>query len=155
MWTPGTRPNWDALSADMHVLDNSDPDSLLSLSKFNFPYPFTPSPIPACELIQAHARRVDADGTVVHSAATGNYNKPIPSVARKGWPKKSKIAPGEVYTSGVILSSVQKGAATKICYVAVLQSGHGPPVPVVSVREFNDWHVVNTIEKMYKFLLVL
>ena len=129
----------------------SDPDNLTSLSVFTFPYPFLPSPIPPCELTLAHARRVDADGTVVYAAATGSYNRPLPHACKKGWNKNG--VEGEVYTQGVILSPIQKGEATKITYVAILQSGHGPPVPVVSVREFNDWHVVNTCESMYKFLV--
>lgn len=151
LWDMSNRHKWDALSTEIKIIERDvDSDAVMSLSLYHFPYPFLPSPIPACELTMAHTRRVDADGTIVHASSSGNYSRKLPAGAKNGWPKKREV--GEVFTSGLILAPMKKGAATKLTYVCVMQGGNGPPVPVVSQREYNDWHVVNTMERIYAHL---
>ena len=61
-------------------------------------------------------------------------------------------ARAEVYCSGWTLSPHRKGAATRLSFVTCIQSGHGPAVPVVCHRMFNDHHAIKQMENLMDWL---
>lgn len=145
---PLSRAQWDLLSADMQVLKTMhDGDAMVTQSFYDFRFPFHPSPIPTTELVLAHTRRLDTDGTIIHAAGTGAYDGVI-----KPRGKTSAVA-GEVYCSGLIIAPARKGTATKLTVMVCIQPGAGTQIPVVAQRLFKDFFVSDQIEKIYNFLL--
>jgi hypothetical protein len=74
MWNWSRRGEWDLLLPNRHnpaVLKWMDEDNaLVTHSRFDFPYPFHPFPVPPGELVMAHTRRTDPDGTIIMASAS-------------------------------------------------------------------------------------
>eukprot|EP01051_Picozoa_sp_SAG22_P010110 SAG22_NODE_889_length_6648_cov_6.695984_2_plen_242_part_00 len=151
MWDWSKRGDWDLLLNPHHnptVLDWLDKDdAVVTHSRFDFPYPYTPSPVPPAELVLAHTRRTDTDGTIILASASAEYEGVLP---KKRALKGSTRA--EVYCVGYILAPIRKGAATRVSFVACLQSGHGPAVPVACERMFHNSHAISQLEKLLDHL---
>ena len=151
LWNVSKRHEWDLLSkSNLRVLRKLNDDALVTQHFFEFEYPYLPSPVAPVELLLAHTRRIDTDGTIVHASGSGAYD----GLTAKPRDKKT-AALGEVFCSGIIITPLQKGEKSGLTIITCIQGGADGPdrgVPVVSQTLFKSYFISNQVDAIYDFL---
>ena len=151
LWNVSKRHEWDLLSkSNLRVLRKLNDDALVTQHFFEFEYPYLPSPVAPVELLLAHTRRIDTDGTIVHASGSGAYD----GLTAKPRDKKLAVL-GEVFCSGIIITPLQKGEKSGLTIITCIQGGADGPdrgVPVVSQTLFKSYFISNQVDAIYDFL---